>query len=46
MIAPVNEKTLFTMLAAKAMKEIPKTTDKSSLNPPDISSLFRAKNNL
>jgi hypothetical protein len=41
--APEKEKTELTMEAAKAMKEMPKTTDKSSLNPPDISSLFRAK---
>jgi hypothetical protein len=41
--APEKEKTLFTMDAAKAMKLMPKTTDRSSLKPPEISSLFRAK---
>jgi len=44
--APEKEKTLLTMDAAKAMKLIPNTTDSSSLKPPEISSLFRAKNNL
>jgi hypothetical protein len=44
MTAPEKEKTLFTMLAAKAIKEMPNTTDSSSLKPPEISSLFRAKN--
>jgi hypothetical protein len=39
-IAPEKEKTELTMDAAKAMKEMPKTTDKSSLNPPLMSSLF------
>ena len=41
MTAPEKENTEFTMLAAKAMKEIPKTTDKSNLNPPLMSSLFK-----
>ena len=40
MTAPEKEKTLFTMDAAKAMKLMPKTTDKSNLNPPLMSSLF------
>ena len=41
--APLKLKTLFTMLAANAMKEMPKTTDKSSLKPPLMSSLFIMK---
>jgi len=41
MTAPEKEKTLFTMDAAKAMKLMPKTTDSSSLNPPEMSSLFK-----
>jgi hypothetical protein len=41
--APENEKTLLTIDAAKAMKEIPKTTDSNSLKPPLISSLFIIK---
>ena len=41
--APLKLKTLFTMLAANAMKEMPKTTDKSSLKPPEMSSLFNMK---
>lgn len=41
--APEKEKTEFTMLAAKAMKEMPNTTDKSSLKPPDRSSLLVMK---
>jgi hypothetical protein len=41
--APENEKTELTMEAAKAMKEMPKTTDKSNLNPPLMSSLFKAE---
>lgn len=41
MTAPEKEKTLLTMLAANAMKEMPNTTDKSSLKPPEISSLFK-----
>ena len=41
MTAPEKEKTLFTMDAAKAMKLMPKTTDKSSLKPPLMSSLFK-----
>ena len=40
MTAPEKENTEFTMLVAKAMKEMPNTTDKSSLKPPEISSLF------
>jgi len=40
--APEKENTELTMLAAKAMNEMPKTTDKRSLKPPLISSLFRA----
>jgi hypothetical protein len=40
--APEKENTEFTILAAKAIKLMPKTTDKSSLNPPLISSLFKA----
>jgi hypothetical protein len=44
MTAPEKEKTLFTMDAAKAMKLMQKTTDKSNLNPPLMSSLFRVKN--
>ena len=40
MTAPEKENTLFTMLAAKAIKLMPKTTDSSSLKPPEISSLF------
>ena len=43
MTAPEKEKTLLTMLAANAMKEMPKTTDKSSLKPPLMSSLFMIK---
>ena len=43
MTAPEKEKTLLTMEAAKAMKLMPKTTDKSSLKPPEISSLFMMK---
>ena len=39
--APEKENTLFTMLAAKAIKEIPKTTESSSLKPPLMSSLFK-----
>jgi hypothetical protein len=41
--APEKENTLLTMDAAKAMNEMPKTTDSSSLKPPLISSLFRAR---
>lgn len=41
--APEKEKTEFTILAAKAMKDMPKTTDRSSLKPPLISSLFMMK---
>lgn len=43
MTAPEKENTEFTMLVAKAMKEMPNTTDKSSLKPPEISSLFMMK---
>ena len=43
MTAPEKENTEFTMLVAKAMKEMPKTTDKSSLKPPLMSSLFMIK---
>jgi hypothetical protein len=42
--APEKEKTELTMDAAKAMKEMPKTTDRSSLKPPLMSSLFNANN--
>jgi hypothetical protein len=41
--APEKENTELTMDAAKAMKEIPNTTDSSSLKPPLMSSLFIMK---
>ena len=41
MIAPEKENTLLTMDAAKAMKLMPNTTDRSSLKPPLMSSLFK-----
>lgn len=43
MTAPEKENTLLTMLAAKAIKLMPKTTDNNNLKPPEISSLFMIK---